>query len=38
MLLGTGGTGFVGSALVKALVDREWPVRVTVRSPDRAAV
>ena len=38
MLLVTGGTGFVGSALVKLLVDRGLPVRVTVRDPDRAAV
>lgn len=38
MLLVTGGTGFVGSALVKFLVERGLPVRVTVRDAGRAAV
>lgn len=32
-----GGTGFVGTALTRALVDRGEPVRVLVRDPGRAA-
>ena len=38
MLLVTGGTGFLGSALVAYLADAGLPVRATIRSEARAAV
>ena len=38
MLLVTGATGYLGAALVDLLVRRGLPVRVTVRSPERASV
>jgi dihydroflavonol-4-reductase len=38
MLLVTGATGYLGSALVKLLVERGYPVRAVVRSPERASV
>jgi dihydroflavonol-4-reductase len=38
MLLVTGGTGYLGAALVEVLVRRGLPVRATVRSPERASV
>jgi len=38
MLLITGATGYLGSMLVKVLVERGLPVRAVVRSPGRAAV
>jgi dihydroflavonol-4-reductase len=38
MLLITGATGYLGSALVEVMVRRGFPVRATVRSPERAAV
>ena len=38
MLLVTGATGYLGSALVDLLVRRGLPVRATVRRPERASV
>ncbi|HYH52180.1 MAG TPA: NAD-dependent epimerase/dehydratase family protein [Acidimicrobiia bacterium] len=38
MLLVTGATGFLGSALVKVLTEAGLPVRATIRSEARAAV
>jgi dihydroflavonol-4-reductase len=38
MLLVTGATGYLGSALVAVLVEQGFLVRATVRNPDRAAV
>jgi dihydroflavonol-4-reductase len=38
MLLVTGATGFVGSALAKVLADGGLPVRAAIRSADRASV
>jgi len=38
MLFVTGATGYLGSALVKLLVERGYAVRAAVRSPARAAV
>lgn len=38
MLLVTGATGYLGSAVVAALVQRGHPVRATVRDPARASV
>lgn len=37
MILVTGGTGFIGEQLVRALLSREEPVRLLVRNPDKAA-
>lgn len=38
MLLVTGATGFLGSAVVKALTEAGLPVRATIRSEQRAGV
>jgi dihydroflavonol-4-reductase len=38
MLFVTGGTGYLGSALVKLLVDEGHGVRALVRSPEKASV
>jgi len=38
MILVTGATGTVGSEVVKALVERQAPVRAFVRSPEKAAM
>jgi dihydroflavonol-4-reductase len=38
VLLVTGATGYLGTALVKVLVERGLPVRATVREAERAAV
>lgn len=38
MLLVTGATGFLGSALVKVLTESGLPVRATIRSEERASV
>jgi dihydroflavonol-4-reductase len=38
MLLVTGATGFLGSAVVQYLVDAGLPVRATVRNPERASI
>ena len=38
MLLVTGATGYLGSALVAEMVRQGLPVRATVRSPERAAI
>src|SRR4029077_20338764 len=34
LILVTGGTGFVGATIVRALRERDFPVRVLVRRPD----
>ena len=38
MLLVTGATGFLGSAVVQHLADAGLPVRATVRNPERASI